>query len=342
MSRRAHASPAPARAADGPDDRPLLTLAHSPDPDDVFMWWPVTGMVDPRDPARLLRPPGIDTGRFRFRSIPEDIDALNRRAIAAADLDITAVSIAAYPALAARYALTRCGSSMGLGYGPKVVARAESTLSSADLASRLRDGRATIAVPGVRTTAFLVFSLMVAARVSPADHPAAGPIPDRQVIEMPFDRIVHAVVSGRADAGLLIHQSQLTFNAMGLRQVADVGAWWFDRTGLPLPLGGNAIRRDLDDRFGPGTCREIAATLRRSIEHALAHRDLSVRYAMGFAPEIDRAQAERYIDLYVNRFTLDAGSDGLQAIRRLLDEAAAAGLPAAGSWTGVLDIIDPA
>jgi 1,4-dihydroxy-6-naphthoate synthase len=170
-----------------------------------------------------------------------------------------------------------------------------------------------IAVPGVRTTAFLLLSL------------ALGP-GTFSYVELPFDRILEAVATGKADAGLLIHQSQLTFADLGLCQVLDLGEWWARHTGLPLPLGGNALRRDLEARFGPGTLAEVTAILDRSIRHALAHRDESTRYAMLFAPEITREQANRYIDMYVSSLTLDAGTAGTAAIQRLLDEAAAAGL----------------
>lgn len=304
--------------------RPILTLGHSPDPDDVFMWWPITGMVDPRDHSRVTRPPEIDAGHFSFRALPDDIDVLNRRAAERGDLDITALSINAYAHVRHRYALTTCGSSMGFGYGPKLVVRADSALTGDNLVARMRAGDLRVAVPGVRTTAFLAFSLIV-----------GGPI---TATELPFDRILTAVSSGEADLGLLIHQAQLTFSQLGLRQVADVGQWWLARTGLPLPLGGNAVRRDLDQRFGAGTCREVAATLLASIRHALAHRDESLRYAMSFAPEIDRAQADRYIDMYVNDLTLDARPQGLEAVRRLLFESHRAGL---GPDPGRIDMVEP-
>ncbi|MBX3357541.1 MAG: ABC transporter substrate-binding protein [Phycisphaeraceae bacterium] len=302
------------------DSRPTLALAHSPDPDDVFMWWPITGKVDVRNPGAPLQAPVLDTGRFRFKAIPADIDVLNRRAVEHGDLDITAVSMSTYPYIRGRYALTACGSSMGYGYGPKLVARAGSGLTASNVADRLRaPGRsARLAIPGAKTTAYLVFSLMVGGQV--------------ESVEMPFDRIMDAVSSGSGprgeaiDAGLLIHQAQLTFATLGLEQIADVGAWWRDHTGLPLPLGGNAVRRDLDDRFGPGTCDDVAGILLDSIRHALANRDESIRYAMSFAPEIDYDQANRYIDMYVNDLTVDAGIVGRNAVRTLLSAGFAAGL----------------
>jgi 1,4-dihydroxy-6-naphthoate synthase len=284
-----------------------LTLAHSPDPDDVFMWWPITGMIDPSDPSRVVRPPALDTGGLVFRALPADIDVLNRRAIEHADLDITALSIGAYARVARTYRLTCMGSSMGEGYGPKVVARARELPPSP-----------LIAVPGVRTTAFLVLSMLMGDR--PFRH-----------VEMPFDRILDAVASGQADAGLLIHQSQLVYPELGLVQVVDTGAWWREQTGGPLPLGGNAVRRDLDARFGPGTTDRVVTLLDRSIRFALEHRADSIDYCMRFAPELSREQAERYIDMYVSPLTLDAGEPGRRSIERLLAEGARRGLcPDAG------------
>jgi len=306
-----------------------LTLAHSPDPDDVFMWWPITGKIDPRDPERIVEPPVLDTGQFMFKAFPADIDVLNRRAIERGDLDITAVSMFAWARVAERYALTCCGSSFGEGYGPKVVVRRTPSDASGSPAFRLARGSfdGTVAVPGVRTTAFLLLSL------------ALGPNSFKYT-ELPFDQILGAVADKRADAGLLIHQSQLTFAELGLEQVLDLGAWWLDHTGLPLPLGGNALRRDLDTRFGPGTLTEITSLLDRSIRHALDHRDESTRYAMQFAPEISRQQADRYIDMYVSDLTVDAGERGAAAIQRLLDEAARIGL-APPLPQGSLDLLRP-
>ncbi len=280
---------------------PALTLAHSPDPDDVFMWWPITGKIDPGDPERIVEPPVLDTGRFTFRGLPADIDVLNRRAIERGDLDITALSIFAWATVSDRYALTCCGSSFGEGYGPKLVARGRTSL--ADLAG------ASIAVPGVRTTAYLLLTLALG---KGAFEP----------VEMGFDKVLGAVASGHVDAGLLIHQSQLTFAEMGLCEVVDLGRWWGDRTGLPLPLGGNAINRTLEARYGEGTLGEITGILSRSIRHARSHVEQSTRYAMQFAPEISREQADRYIEMYVSDLTVDAGERGERAIRRMLSEAA--------------------
>jgi 1,4-dihydroxy-6-naphthoate synthase len=306
-------------------NRHVLTLAHSPDPDDVFMWWPITGKVDPvrKDEngfGIVVEPPRLETGRFAFRAMAEDIAVLNRRAIAsvgtsdgADDLDITALSMFAWAHVHDRYQLTACGSSMGEGYGPKVVCRR----GEQDGAVR------TIAVPGVKTTAFLLWRLWEESR---KDASAASIATQPEIIELPFDQILEAVASGRADRGLLIHQSQLTYADLGLEQLVDLGQWWGEWTGFPLPLGGNAIRRDLDVRFGAGSIRQVTGLLDQSIAYSLRHRDESVRYCMRFAPEINRSQAERYIDMYVSPLTVDMGERGEAALRRLIDEAARLGM----------------
>lgn len=304
--------------------RDTLTLAHSPDPDDVFMWWPITGKIDPvrKDEhgfGIVVEPPRLETGRFAFRALAEDIAVLNRRAMGGGDLDITALSMFTWAHVRDRYRLTACGSSMGEGYGPKVVCRRGQGAGAARI----------IAVPGVKTTAFLLWRLWEESRAAAGSRGAEG---DAEIVELPFDQILAAVASGRADRGLLIHQSQLTYADVGLEQLVDLGQWWGERTGLPLPLGGNALRRDLEARFGPGTLAEVTGLLDRSIRYALDHRDESVRYCMRFAPEIDRSQAERYIDMYVSPLTVDMGARGEAALRRLLDEAARLGLaPAVGT-----------
>lgn len=306
------------------DDRPTLTLAHSPDPDDVFMWWPITGKLSP-DGSPLPGPagePAIDTGRFRYRALPADIEVLNRRAAGPGDLDITALSFRAYADVSDRYILTACGSSFGDGYGPKVISARPLTIES------LREGSLRIAVPGRRTTAFLTLGLMLG--------PAAMQNASR-FIEMPFERVIPAVAAGEADSGLVIHEGQLTFVDAGLRLVVDLGAWWKSTTGLPLPLGANALRRDLDARYGPSAIADVAATLRRSIAHAVEHRDESVRYTMPFAlanvaragdvphdPTPDRV--DRYVDMYVNRWTIDMGDAGREALSRLYTAGWQAGL----------------
>lgn len=305
----------------------LLTLAHSPDPDDAFMWWPITGMVSPTGeplPGGRGRP-AIDTGRFSFRSLPADIEALNRRAAQTGDLDITALSVRTYADVADRYAITACGASFGDGFGPKVVVRQDSPVRTpADLR---REGL-LIAIPGRRTTAFMMLGLVLQ-----GGPESTGRMP--AFIEMPFDLIISAVARGESDAGLVIHEGQLTFADAGLRLIVDVGQWWKGRTGLKLPLGVNAVRRDLDARYGPGSLKDVGGALRRSVAHAMAHWDESVRYTMAFAQaNVDRGggappsleRVDRYCRMYVSEETRDMGEAGREAIRRLLSDGAAAGL----------------
>ncbi len=310
------------------------------------MWWPITGMIEPPssegaqrvERARVVSGPEMDTGRFEFVPIAADIAVLNRRAMGEGDLDITALSMNCYAHVCGRYQLTCFGSSMGFGYGPKIVGRRADIergvrvaspvcyAGEVDAAERLRDelsgGEAMIAIPGRQTTAFLLLSMMLGERRASV-----------RCVEMPFDRILDAVRSGEDGIthGLLIHQSQLTFAETGLELIADVGEWWLAQTGLPLPLGGNAVRRDLDSRLGAGATREIVNLLDRSIRYALEHRERSLEYCMKFAPELTRAQAERYIEMYVNDLTVDAGTPGENAVGRLLDEGRRLGLcPDAG------------
>ena len=268
---------------------PTLTIGHSPDPDDAFMWWPL---------GTSRRPPAIDTGRFTFLPVPEDIEVLNRRAIEHGDLDCTAISVFAYPFVRERYRLTAAGGSFGDGYGPKVVAR------EVNGRNWLREPGLTFAVPGEKTSTFLAFSILL-------DQPFTYTV-------MPFDRIMPAVQAGEVDAGLIIHQGQLTYAQEGLALIVDLGAWWGEETGLPLPLGANVVRRDLDERFGPGATTEVAATLRRSIHYAMKHHAEGVTEAMAWAGGLPARQTGAFIDLYVNEATLDAGERGLMAYERLL------------------------
>lgn len=298
-----------------------LTLAHSPDADDAFMWWPLTGKVHPRDRdkrgvAEPVSKPILDTGRYRFLAVPADIEVLNRRAVETGDLDITAMSMHTYPDVKERYALTACGASIGDGYGPKVVCRADvlESIGPEEAVTQLRDGRWTLAIPGRRTTAFLTLRLMLERR-------------DAKVTEMPFDQVIPAVARGEADAGLVIHDAQLTFAAAGLSQLVDLGAWWKSHTGgLPLPLGANAVRRDLDARYGAGTQHEVARLLEESVRVSLERRQESLAYVAAFAPGTTPEQVDRYINMYVTELTVDAGERGRSAIRRLLGDGAAAGL----------------
>ena len=246
----------------------------------------------------------IDTGRYRFSHELVDIETLNRRALQG-ELELTAVSVHAYAFLSHRYILCSCGASMGDRYGPMVVAKQSMTCD--ELA------HATIAVPGLRTTAYLALRLCLGV--------------DFDYVLVPFDRILDAVSAGeyegrRIDAGLIIHEGQLTYADQRLQLVVDTGQWWFDHTGLPLPLGANAIRIDLGDE----AIGEVHALLRRSIEYGLEHRDEALGYALSFGRGLDRSKADQFVGMYVNRWTLDFGPVGRQAVARLLAEGHAAGV----------------
>jgi len=286
-----------------PTDTPILTLAHSPDPDDAFMWWPLGDVESGRDPA-------IDTAGFRFRTVAADIEALNNRAVEQGDLDFTAVSAHTYPHIKDRYAVTSCGASFGDGYGPRVIARPDRMHPGTDW---LIEEDALIAVPGTRTTAFLTLRLLLGR--------------DFRHAVIPFEKIPAAVAERKVDAGLVIHEAQLTFTDLGLELVADVGTWWTDQTGLPLPLGLNVARRNLDDRFGAGAAGRLTAVLGYSIRHAMDQREASMAHAMRFAqPGAPADRADEFVRMYVNERTLDLGDRGAEALRRLLGEGRRAGL----------------
>jgi 1,4-dihydroxy-6-naphthoate synthase len=320
-----------------------LTLAHSPDPDDAFMWWPLTGMILPGGtplPGAAGKP-ALDTGRFRFTPLPEDIEVLNRRAAENNEggLDITALSVRTWADVKGRYAITACGASFGDGFGPKLVAREDDPRLTS--AASLLDPSLTVAIPGRRTTAFLMLGLVLKEAARAAGKPATRP----QFVELPFDQIINAVASKQADAGLVIHEGQLTFGDAQLRLITDVGAWWKQKTGLKLPLGINAVRRDLDALHGPGTLAEVGRLLRASVAHAMDRWDTSVAYTMAFAeanvkkggglpPTLERV--DRYCRMYVSDETRDMGDAGREAIRRLLAEGAAAGL---SPEPGTIDLI---
>jgi len=291
----------------------LLTLAHSPDADDMAMWWPLTGFISPS--GEQLRPPAIDTGRFAFEPRPEDVEALNKTA-RSQPLDVTALSAAAWPAVADLYAITDAGASFGEGYGPKIVAREDPPLHCDGC---LRAQKPDIAVPGLNTTAALVLGLVLGeARES------------TKLLEMPFHEVAQAVLDGKAGAGVLIHEAQLTFQELGLKQVLDLGAWWQGRTGRPLPLGLNVIRKALDAEHGSGTISEISGLLSASVAHARSHPEDTRAYLelhSAARPEWKNAALlERYLDMYVSELTLSMGDVGRQALERLYDEARAAGL----------------
>ncbi|MCX5662859.1 MAG: ABC transporter substrate-binding protein [Planctomycetota bacterium] len=287
-----------------------LRLGHSPDPDDAFMWFP---LADFELNGKRYRPQ-IDTGRFRFVHVLEDIQSLNVRS-ARGELEITAISVHQYPFVAGRYALTSCGSSMGDNYGPMVVAPAAKRLTVDDLR------RVKIAIPGERTTAFLAMSLLL----------GKGAFRYEAV---PFDQIIERVTAGEFDAGLIIHEGQLTFEKAGLACVVDLGKWWTQKHDLPLPLGGNAIRRDL----GPQAMREVCSILLASIRHALEHRDESVRFALNYARDMGSDLADRFVGMYVNKWTLDYGPRGRKAVNLLLGEGAKAGLT---PDVGEVDFVEP-
>jgi 1,4-dihydroxy-6-naphthoate synthase len=228
---------------------------------------------------------------FRFTHTLTDIETLNHRAIDEAFYDVTAISFHAYPYLQDNYTLMACGGSVGEGYGPMVVAPRKLSLAAMK--------KTRIAVPGTLTTAYLTLKLFA---------------PEVQTVTVPFDKIIPAVVSGEFDAGLIIHEGQLTYANDGLVKALDLGQWWRDQTGLPLPLGGNAIRRAL----GPDVMLTTTNALRDSIQHALDHREEALSYAMQFARDLDPALANQFVGMYVNERTLNYGEDGRAAIRKLL------------------------
>ncbi len=295
------------------------------------MWWPITGMVArdgtprPGDQGQ----PAIDTGGFTFTPVPADISVLNRRAVERGDLDITAVSMRTYVDVKSQYMLTSCGASFGDGYGPKLVCRTDSPLREP---RELLDPRVRIAIPGRGTTAFLTLGLLLRGEAAGASSTVADSRFDAahaRFIEMPFDRVMTAVAGGEADAGIVIHDAQLTFHREGLRLLADLGAWWKAQRGLPLPLGANVIRRDLDVRHGRGTIARVCSILEASIRHALAHRERALAYAATFAEPghvADLADIDRFVGMYVNDLTIDLGDRGYQAVVTLLHEGALAGL----------------
>ena len=270
----------------------LIKLGHSPDPDDAFMFYAL---------AKEL----IATGPYVFEHILRDIQTLNDWAVEGR-LEVTAISIHAYPYVQAKYALLDSGSSMGDRYGPVVVARRP--MQPAELA------KVTIAVPGEMTTAFLALSLMLGKDAFTYKV-------------MPFDAILGAVALGEADAGLIIHEGQLTFEQLGLVRVVDLGQWWYEQTQLPLPLGGNVIRRDLPEP----ALTEVPKLLNESIRYSLDHRTEAVEHALQFARDMDTTLADQFVGMYVNEWTLSYGEVGQRAVRELLRRGHEAGItPAVG------------
>jgi 1,4-dihydroxy-6-naphthoate synthase len=262
-----------------------ITVAHSPDSDDAFMFY---GLA-----THKVRTPGL-----RFTHTLSDIETLNQRAREGV-YDVTAISFHAYPYVQDKYALMACGGSVGEGYGPMVVSPRAFT------ASEVKTKK--IAVPGTLTTAYLALHLFA---------------PGVETEVVPFDQIIPQVLEGKYEAGLIIHEGQITYDQCGLHKIVDLGRWWQKVTGLPLPLGGNVIRREL----GPQLIPAVTAALRDSIQYGLEHREEALAYAMQFARDLDTSSADKFVGMYVNERTLDYGPDGREAVRRLLDMGHKAGI----------------
>jgi 1,4-dihydroxy-6-naphthoate synthase len=273
-----------------------ISVAHSPDSDDAFMFY---GLA-----THKVRTPGL-----RFTHALCDIETLNQKAREGV-YDVTAISFHAYPYIQDKYALMACGGSVGEGYGPMIVSPRSFTTS--EIKSKL------IAVPGRLTTAYLALQLFA---------------PGIETEVVPFDQIIPQVLEGKYEAGLIIHEGQLTYDKSGLHRIVDLGRWWQKVTGLPLPLGGNAIRREL----GPPLMSAVTSALRESIQYGLDHRDEALAYAMQFARDLDPQSADKFVGMYVNERTLDYGADGREAVRRLLDmghKAGVIGPEARVDWVG--------
>jgi 1,4-dihydroxy-6-naphthoate synthase len=262
-----------------------IKLAHSPDSDDAFMFYALA--------THKLSTPG-----YKYSHTLSDIQSLNEAALMET-YDVTALSFAAYPSLRDKYVLLDCGASFGENYGPIVVAA--KPMKGHEIAGK------RVAVPGLKTTAYLALKLYE---------------PDFEAVVTPFDRILEAVKNEVVDAGLLIHEGQLLFPQLGLHRVADLGVWWHEQTSMPLPLGGNAVRRGL----GPEVGRQIARTIRDSVEYALEHREEALNYAMQFARDMDPELADKFVGMYVNKWTLGYGDRGKRAVTELIQRGTSAGL----------------
>jgi len=268
------------------DDPLTIHVGHSPDPDDAFMF-------------HALANEKIDTGRYEFHHTLQDIETLNRRALNG-ELELTAVSLHGYAYVTDTYALCACGASMGENYGPMVVARQRGT------AEEFRGRR--IAIPGELTTAYLTLKLLLGDDFTP--H------------VMPFDEILDAVERAEVDAGLIIHEGQLTYDDRDLHLIVDLGEWWMEETGLPLPLGANAIRKDL----GARAMQEVTGLLKQSIRYGLEHREEALDYALQYGRDLDRDKADQFVGMYVNDWTLDFGERGREAVHTLLERGHKAGI----------------
>ncbi len=259
----------------------LIRVGHSPDPDDAFMF-------------HALANDKIPTGEYQFTHQLQDIQTLNDRALKG-ELELTAVSLHGYAYMTDKYALCSCGCSMGDNYGPMIVARQPGSLN--DFRGK------TIAIPGKLTTAYLALRLALGDDFTPVFYP--------------FDEILAVTKAGKVDAGLIIHEGQLTYQNDGLSLIVDLGKWWMEDTGLPLPLGGNAIRRDLGRR----AMDEVTVLLKQSIQYALDHRAEALAYALQFGRDLDRSQADKFVGMYVNDWTIDFGQRGRDAVALLLKRA---------------------
>jgi 1,4-dihydroxy-6-naphthoate synthase len=262
-----------------------ITIAHSPDSDDAFMFY---GLA-----TNKVRVPGL-----RFTHTLTDIETLNRKAMEGV-YDVTAISFHAYPYIQDKYALLASGGSVGEGYGPMIVSR--HAFSTDDIKTK------KIAIPGKMTTAYLALQLFA---------------PGVETEVVPFDQIIPRITDGQFEAGLIIHEGQLTYDRSGLQRIVDLGRWWQQVTGLPLPLGGNAIRRAL----GPELMTSVGNALKESIQYALDHREEALSYAMQFARDLDSSLADKFVGMYVNERTIDYGPDGREAVRRLLAMGHSAGI----------------
>lgn len=257
-----------------------ITIAHSPDSDDAFMFY-------------ALAANKFDTFGLKINQVLKDIQSLNQDAMKGT-YEVSAISFAAYPTVCDKYALMPCGASIGYKYGPMVVAK--KPLSKEQLS------QVKIAIPGKLTTAYLALQLYQ---------------PQLQVVEMPFDQILNAVADGKVDAGLIIHEGQLTYEKMGLSKIVDLGAWWFEETALPLPLGGNVVRKDL----GVPLSKDVSRLLQKAIVYSLEHRAEALEYALTFARDMEKDLADKFVGMYVNEFTVDYGELGRKALTRLFQMA---------------------
>ena len=262
-----------------------IRIGHSPDSDDAFMFYALAKETIPTDGIQVVH-------------VIEDIESLNQRALKG-ELEVTAVSIHAYAYIADKYALMPCGSSMGDRYGPILVA------NQLFPASELKGKK--IAIPGKMTTAYLTCSLFES---------------DFEAIEVPFDQIIDFVKSGQADAGLIIHEGQLTYGESGMHKIVDLGEWWYQETRLPLPLGGNVIRRDL----GNEKMRKVTRLVRQSIQHSLDNRAEALDYAMIYARDMETKTADQFVGMYVNEYTIDYGDSGREGVRELLKRGYESGI----------------